>query len=187
MDENLEAKSSGSDVGDELIQRHDGCGYCLLELMMTDKQRRLSVLDNEVSEKLDVSIAYASCHSGHQTSCEMMQAFLRSNYDNRSLTQWHDMEILKLDLSQNKKRDVNPEEAWTEWARPRESDNGQVYSLAERYKEIWDVGLNANGNQTISSQKIYEIAVSSIYSLLLKGLVFIKNESKIRQEKGIVL
>jgi hypothetical protein len=99
--------------------------------------------------------------------------------------------IWDLGKRNNKKSSYN--EAIPEWTKSRDLGRGIKESYAQRFREIWDLGLrkisedkNSGMRQNLTSPLIYEIVVASpaVYEQALAHLKKLVEESRQRDSVG---
>jgi hypothetical protein len=188
----MEVKLNGSK--EDLIRRSEGCDHCIFEEIFTEEQRKIKVLDVPVpqSHAHRVSIEYA-CGKNYAGVCQMKYAAMSAFPDDFVACQLGAIKDFIWDLGKKNNRRSSYNEAIPEWTRQQDLGRGIQESYAQRFREIWNLGLrkisedkHSGTRQNLTSPQIYEIVVSSPQAYeqavsLLKKLV---EESKQRDSVG---
>ena len=188
----MEVKFNGSK--EDLISRSEGCDYCIFEEILSDEQRKIKVLDVPVpqSHAHRASIEYA-CGKNYAGVCPMKYAAMRGFPDDFTACQFGAIKDFIWDLGKRNNRKTGYNEAIGEWTKSQNLGRGIVESYAQRFREIWNLGLrkisedkNSGTRQNLTSPQIYEIVAASqkIYELALILLKKLIEESRQRDSSG---
>lgn len=154
---------------EDLIKRTEACDHCIFEEIFTEDQRKIKVLDVPVpqSHAHRISIEYA-CGKNYAGVCAMKYAAMRAFPDDFIACQLGAIKDFIWDLGKKHKRRSDYAEAIPEWTKHQDLGRGIKESYAERFREIWKLGLrkisedkHSGMRQNLTSPQIYEIVVSS--------------------------
>jgi hypothetical protein len=172
---------------EKLVERPAGCDYCPFEDMLTDDQRRRSVLSKDIP-KVHISRRTIEqiCGNDYDDVCEMKYVVERVPSDNRAAVQNACVGIFLWDLGKYHKRRFKFPEGFFEWCKEKDLGRGFKESYASRFREIWDLG-DYDGKQDISSRGMYKLVVSSpvTYNLAVSLHNSLKEEHGSREEFGV--
>lgn len=188
----MEVNFNGSK--DDLIRRGEGCDYCIFEEILTEEQRKIKVLDQPVpqSHAHRVSIEYA-CGENYAGVCPIKYAAMRAFPDDFTACQHGAIKDFIWDLGKRSNKRTGYKEAIQEWTKSQDLGRGIKESYAERYREIWNLGLRkisddirSGMRQNLTSPQIYEIVVASpaVYESALALLKKLTEESRQRDSVG---
>lgn len=173
-------KISGVNGGpEELIKRCDPCDYCIFEDILSEEQRKLKVLDLPIPKNHVHRVTIEQiCGQEYDEVCPMKYAAMRSLYDDFMAAQFGAVNIFIWDLGKEKRRKVNYDEALREWTKEQDFGRGKKESYAERFRNLWDLGLREEDSQVLTSRHIYEIVTqtSEVYGMELEVLDNLKKE-----------
>ena len=177
---------------EDLIRRCDDCDYCIFEDILTDEQRKIKVLDLEIPKNHAhrASLEYV-CGENHDGVCVMKYAAMRGIASDEVACQLGSVKDFMWDLGKKYNRPVRYPEAIPEWTKSQELGRDKLESFAERFREVYNLGLreiNKNGNgeviirQNLTSPGIYEVVIASpwVYDSSIKDLTALKKESEER-------
>jgi hypothetical protein len=188
----MEVKLNGTK--EDLISRGTGCDYCIFEEILSVEQRRNKVLDLPVPQghAHRISIEYA-CGKNYADVCPMKYAAMRGFPDDFTACQLGAIKDFIWDLGKRNNKRSGYNEAIPEWTRSQDLGRGTIESYAQRFREIWNLGLrkisedrNSGMRQNLTSPQIYEIVVSSpaVYETALTFLKKLVEESRQRDSVG---
>ena len=147
---------------ENLIQRCKECDYCSFEDMLTEEQRNISVLKNPIPDRhIHREVVEQICGRHYDQVCVMKYAVERVPSNDENAIQIACVGIYRWDLGKQLQKAVKIPEAFISWGNPRDLGRGVKESLAERFREIWRLGLREKEHQSISVRNIYEIVVST--------------------------
>jgi hypothetical protein len=179
---------------EDLICRSDKCDFCIFEEILSEEQRKIKVLDRPVpqSHAHRVSIEYA-CGKNYAGVCPIKYAAMRAFPDDFTACQYGAIKDFIWDLGKRCNRKTCYHEAIQEWTKSQDLGRAIIESYAQRFREIWNLGLrkisedkHSGMRQNLTAPQIYEIVVASpaVYesaSTLLKKLT---EESRQRDSVG---
>jgi hypothetical protein len=179
---------------EDLIRRSEGCDYCIFEEIFSEEQRKIKVLDIPVpqSHAHRVSIEYA-CGKNYAGVCPMKYAAMRAFPDDFIACQLGAIKDFIWDLGKRTNNKSGYPEAIPEWTKSQDLGRGIKESYAQRFREIWNLGLrkisednNSGVRQNLTSPHIYEIVVASpgVYEQALALLKKLVEESRQRDSVG---
>ncbi len=179
---------------EDLIHRSEGCDYCIFEEIFTEEQRKIKVLDVPLpqSHAHRVSIEYA-CGKNYAGVCPMKYAAMRAFPDDFVACQLGAIKDFIWDLGKKYNRRSSYTEAIPEWTKQQDLGRGIQESYAERFREVWTLGLrkinedkHSGMRQNLTSPQIYEIVVSSpeVYDKAVALLKKLAEESRQRDSVG---
>ena len=179
---------------EDLIKRSEGCDYCIFEEIFTEEQRKIKVLDVPVpqSHAHRVSIEYA-CGKNYAGVCAMKYAAMRAFPDDFVACQLGAIKDFIWDLGKKYNRQSSYTEAIREWTRQQDLGRGIQESYAQRFRDVWKLGLrkisedkHSGMRQNLTSPQIYEIVVASpeVYENALALLKKLEEESRQRDSVG---
>jgi hypothetical protein len=179
---------------DDIIRRGEKCDYCIFEDILTEEQRKKKVLDKPVpqSHAHRISIEYA-CGKNYAGVCPMKYAAMRGFPDDFTACQLGAIKDFIWDLGKRNNKRTSYNEAIPEWTRSQDLGRGIQESYAQRFREIWNLGLrkisddkHSGLRQNLTSPQIYEIVVASpaVYESALALLKKLTEESGQRDSIG---
>ena len=179
---------------DDLISRSDKCDYCIFEEILTEEQRKIKVLDQPVpqSHAHRVSIEYA-CGKNYAGVCQIKYAAMRAFPDDCTACQYGAIKDFIWDLGKRNHKKTGYHEAIQEWTKDQDLGRGIKESYAQRYREIWNLGLrkisedkHSGMRQNLTAPQVYEIVVASpaVYESALTLLKKLIEESRQRDSIG---
>jgi hypothetical protein len=179
---------------EDLICRSEGCDYCIFEDILSVEQRKIKVLDVPVpqSHAHRVSIEYA-CGKNYAEVCPMKYAAMRGFPDDFTACQLGAIKDFIWDLGKRNNNKSGYSEAIPEWTKSQDLGRAIIESYAQRFREIWGLGLrktsedkNSGVRQNLTSPQIYEIVVASpgVYEQALALLKKLVEESRQRDSVG---
>ncbi|MBN2020636.1 MAG: hypothetical protein JW749_10485 [Sedimentisphaerales bacterium] len=188
----MEVKLNGSK--EDLIGRSEECDYCIFEELLSVEQRKIKVLDLPVpqSHAHRVSIEYA-CGKNYAGVCLIKYAAMRAFPDDFTACQLGAIKDFIWDLGKRNNTKSGYNEAIPEWTKSQDLGRGIKESYAQRFREIWNLGLRKINNerpsemrQDLTSPLIYEIVVASptAYESALTLLRKLTEESRQRDSVG---
>jgi hypothetical protein len=188
----MEVKSNGSK--EDLIGRPERCDYCIFEEILTEEQRKIKVLDQPVpqSHAHRVSIEYA-CGKNYAGVCPIKYAAMRAFPDDFTACQYGAIKDFIWDLGKQNNKKISYHEAIQEWTKSQDLGRGIIESYAQRFREIWNLGLikinedkHSGMRQNLTSPLIYEIVVASpaVYVSAVTLLKKLTEESRQRDSVG---
>ena len=175
---------------EDLIGRPEKCDYCIFEEILTEEQRKIKVLDQPVpqSHAHRVSIEYA-CGKNYAGVCPFKYAAMRAFPDDCTACQYGSIKDFIWDLGKRNHKKTSYKEAIQEWTKSQDLGRGIKESYAQRFREIWNLGLrkisedkHSGMRQNLTSPQIYEIVVASpaVYESALTLLKKLTEESRQR-------
>jgi hypothetical protein len=179
---------------EDLIRRTEGCDFCIFEEILSEEQRKIKVLDVPVpqSHAHRVSIEYA-CGKNYAGVCPIKYAAMRAFPDDFTACQYGAIKDFIWDLGKRNNKATSYHEAIQEWTKSQDLGRGIKESYAQRFREIWNLGLRKIGEdifsglrQNLTSPLIYEIVVASpaVYESALTLLKKLTEESRQRDSVG---
>jgi hypothetical protein len=188
----MEVNYNGSK--EDLIGRPEKCDYCIFEEILTEEQRKIKVLDQPVpqSHAHRVSIEYA-CGKNYAGVCPFKYAAMRAFPDDATACQYGAIKDFIWDLGKRNRKKTSYKEAIQEWTKNQDLGRGIKESYAQRFREIWNLGLRkisedkqSGMRQNLTSPQIYEIVVASpaVYESALTLLKKLIEESWQRDSVG---
>jgi hypothetical protein len=179
---------------EDLIGRPEKCDYCIFEEILTEEQRKKKVLDLPVPQghAHRVSIEY-SCGKNYAGVCPLKYAAMRGFPDDFTACQLGAIKDFIWDLGKKNNKKSGYNEAIPEWTRDQDMGRGIKESYAQRFREIWNLGLrkisddkHSGMRQNLTSPQIYEIVVASpqVHELALTLLEKLTEESRQRDSVG---
>jgi hypothetical protein len=188
----MEVKLNGSK--EDLICRNEACDYCIFEEILSAEQRKIKVLDRPVpqSHAHRVSIEYA-CGKNYAGVCPMKYAAMRAFPDDATACQYGAIKDFIWDLGKRRNKKTDYHEAIQEWTKNQDLGRGIQESYAQRFRDIWNLGLRkisedkfSGLRQNLTSPQIYEIVVASpaVYEMALTLLRKLSEESRQRDAVG---
>ncbi|MGA2070721.1 MAG: hypothetical protein ABSG97_05170 [Sedimentisphaerales bacterium] len=188
----MEVNYNGSK--EDLIGRPEKCDYCIFEEILTEEQRKIKVLDQPVpqSHAHRVSIEYA-CGKNYAGVCPFKYAAMRAFPDDATACQYGAIKDFIWDLGKRNRKKTSYKEAIQEWTKSQDLGRGIKESYAQRFREIWNLGLRkisedkqSGMRQNLTSPQIYEIVVASpaVYESALTLLKKLIEESWQRDSVG---
>jgi hypothetical protein len=188
----MEVNYNGSK--EDLIRRPDRCDYCIFEDILTEEQRKMKVLDQPVpqSHAHRVSIEYG-CGKNYAGVCPLKYAAMRAFPDDCTACQYGAIKDFIWDLGKRSDKKTGYQEAIQEWTKSQDLGRGIKESYAQRFREIWNLGLrkisedkHSGTRQNLTAPMIYEIVVASpaVYESALTLLKKLAEESHIRDSVG---
>ena len=179
---------------DDLIRRSERCDYCIFEEILTEEQRKIKVLDQPVpqSHAHRVSIEYA-CGKNYAGVCQIKYAAMRAFPDDCTACQYGAIKDFIWDLGKRNHKKTGYHEAIQEWTKDQDLGRGIKESYAQRYREIWNLGLrkisddiHSGMRQNLTAPQVYEIVVASpvVYESALTLLKKLIEESRQRDSIG---
>jgi hypothetical protein len=179
---------------DDLICRSEKCDYCIFEEILTEEQRKIKVLDLPVpqSHAHRVSIEYA-CGKNYAGVCQIKYAAMRAFPDDCTACQYGAIKDFIWDLGKRNHKKTGYHEAIQEWTKDQDLGRAIIESYAQRYREIWNLGLrkisedqHSGMRQNLTAPQIYEIVVASpaVYESALTLLKKLIEESRQRDSIG---
>jgi hypothetical protein len=188
----MEVKLNGSK--EDLICRNEECDYCIFEEILSAEQRKIKVLDQPVpqSHAHRVSIEYA-CGKNYAGVCPMKYAAMRAFPDDATACQYGAIKDFIWDLGKRTNQKIGYHEAIKEWTKNQDLGRGIQESYAQRFRDIWNLGLRkisedkfSGLRQNLTSPQIYEIVVASpvVYEMSLALLKKLAEESHQRDAVG---
>ncbi len=179
---------------EDLICRGEGCDYCIFEEILSAEQRKIKVLDLPVPQghAHRVSIEYA-CGKNYAEVCPMKYAAMRGFPDDFTACQLGAIKDFIWDLGKRNNNKSGYSEAIPEWTKSQDLGRGTKESYAQRFREIWNLGLrkisedkHPGMRQNLTSPHIYEIVVASpaVYESALILLEKLTEESRQRDSVG---
>jgi hypothetical protein len=180
---------------EDLISRSGGCDYCIFEELLCKEQRKVKALEAPVPQNHAhrTSIEYA-CGENYAGVCPMKYAAMRAFPDDFTVCQFGAIKDFIWDLGKRDNKRSGYNEAIPEWTKSQDLGRGIKESYAQRFREIWNLGLrnisknkNSGMRQNLTSPLIYEIVVASpeVYELALTLLKKLVEESNKRDFDGI--
>ena len=188
----MEVKLNGSK--EDLICRTERCDYCIFEEILSEEQRKIKVLDQPIpqSHAHRVSIEY-SCGKNYAGVCPIKYAAMRAFPDDFTACQHGAIKDFIWDLGKRSNKKTGYDEAIQEWTKSQDLGTGYKESYAQRFREIWNLGLrkisedeHSGMRQNLTSPLIYEIVVASpaVYESALTLLKKLTEESRQRDSVG---
>ena len=188
----MEVKFNGSK--EDLICRPERCDYCIFEEILTEEQRKIKVLDQPVpqSHAHRTSIEYA-CGKNYAGVCPIKYAAMRAFPDDLTACQFGAIKDFIWDLGKRSNKKTGYKEAIQEWTKSQDLGRGIKESYAQRFREIWNLGLikisedkQSGMRQNLTAPLIYEIVVASpaVYESALTLLKKLTEESRQRDSVG---
>lgn len=188
----MEIKFNGSK--EDLIRRSEGCDFCIFEEILSEEQRRIKVLDVPVpqSHAHRISIEYA-CGKNYAGVCPMKYAAMRGFPDDFTACQLGAIKDFIWDLGKRNNKKSSYNEAIPEWTKNQDLGRGIKESYAQRFREVWNLGLrkmsedkNSGMKQNLTSPQIYEVVVASpqVYEQALALLKKLVEEYRQRDSVG---
>jgi hypothetical protein len=188
----MEVNFNGSK--EDLIGRTEKCDYCIFEEILSEEQRKIKVLDQPIpqSHAHRVSIEYA-CGENYAGVCPIKYAAMRAFPDDFTACQYGAIKDFIWDLGKRSNKKTGYREAIQEWTKSQDLGRGTKESYAQRFREIWNLGLikisedkHSGMRQNLTSPLIYEIVVASpaVYELALTFLKKLTEESQQRDSVG---
>jgi hypothetical protein len=179
---------------DDPIYRSKKCDYCIFEEILTDEQRKRKVLDKPVpqSHAHRVSIEYA-CGKNNADVCEMKYAAMRAFPDDFTACQFGALKDFIWDLGKRNHKKTGYYEAIAEWTKNQDLGRGIMESYAQRFRDIWNLGLrkisedkHSGTRQNLTAPQIYEVVVASpvVYESAVNLLKKLTEESHQRDSVG---
>jgi hypothetical protein len=179
---------------DDLISRSERCDYCIFEEILTEEQRKIKVLDQPIpqSHAHRVSIEYA-CGKNYAGVCPFKYAAMRAFPDDFTACQYGAIKDFIWDLGKRNNKKTGYHEAIQEWTKSQDLGRGLIESYAQRFREIWNLGLrkisedkHSGTRQNLTAPQIYEIVVASsaVYESALALLKKLTEESRQRDSVG---
>jgi len=179
---------------DDLIRRSEGCDYCIFEEIFSEEQRKRKVLDVPVpqSHAHRISIEYA-CGKNYAGVCPMKYAAMRAFPDDSIACQLGAIKDFIWDLGKRNNKKSDYKEAISEWTKTRDLGGMTKGSYAQRFREIWNLGLrkisedkNSGMRQNLTAPQIYEMVVASteVYEQAVALLKKLVEESRQRDSVG---
>jgi len=177
---------------ENLIKKLEICDYCRCEKMLTDAQRNREVLKKPIPENhIHRELVEQICGKQYDGVCEMKYAMERINCNERVAAQNVCVEMYSYDLAKKFNRPISFEESSKFWSKEIEYQGKRIKSKAEKYEEIWNLGLREGildtnrkkkERQSLSIWYIYEIIVApeETYQLAVKLQKKLQNEHKKR-------
>ena len=170
---------------EDLIYRCESCDYCIFEDILPEEQRKIKVLDSPLPENHLHRVTIENiCGKNHDEVCPMKYAAMRSAYDDFMASQFGAIKDFIWDLGKRNGRKTGYSEAMKEWAKTQDLGNGGKESYAERFRNVWNLGLRKN-RQNLTAPQIYEIVVSSA-EVYKQGVSFLDNLKKEHKERDMV-
>lgn len=207
METPMEGSNEELEPDDALIERCYGCDFCVFEKILRPKQRKRNVLNEPIPRgaHLHRQLIEDLCSRDMDDPCEMKYAAMRASITPFFAAQYGCVDNATWDLGKRSGdelhelygKDIDPKrlsmtdglEFWT-----MENDKGRGFSesYAERFREIWNLGLRPDGGpdtekQILSTRDIYETVIASpeTYETGLKLYTAKKEEAKQRCIYGI--
>jgi len=188
----MEVNYNGSK--EDLICRGEGCEYCIFEEILTEEQRKRKVLDQPIpqSHAHRVSIEYA-CGKNYAGICPLKYAAMRAFPDDFTACQFGAIKDFIWDLGKRSNKKTGYREAIQEWTKSQDLGRGIKESYAQRFREIWYLGLikisedkHSGMRQNLTAPLIYEIVVASpaVYESALTLFKKLTEESRLRDSVG---
>jgi len=179
---------------EDLIRRSEGCDYCIFEEIFSEEQRKRKVLDVPVpqSHAHRVSIEYA-CGKNYAGVCPMKYAAMRAFPDDCIACQLGAIKDFIWDLGKRSNKKSDYKQAIPEWTKQQDLGRGIQESYAQRFREIWNLGLrkisedkHSGVRQNLTSPQIYEMVVASpaVYEQTVALLKKLVEESRQRDSVG---
>jgi hypothetical protein len=179
---------------EDLICRSEKCDYCIYEEILSDEQRKRKVLDLPVpqSHAHRVSIEYA-CGKNYAGVCPIKYAAMRAFPDDFTACQYGAIKDFIWDLGKQRNHTTCYHEAIQEWTKSQDLGRGLIESYAQRFRDIWNLGLrkisddvHSGMRQNLTAPQIYEIVVASpaVYESALTLLKKLTEESRQRDSVG---
>ena len=188
----MEVNFNGSK--EDLIGRTERCDYCIFEEILTEEQRKIKVLDLPIpqSHAHRISIEYA-CGKNYAGVCPIKYAAMRAFPDDFTACQFGAIKDFIWDLGKRNNKKTGYKEAIQEWTKSQDLGRGIKESYAQRFREIWNLGLikisedkHSGMRQNLTAPLIYEIVVASpaVYESALTLLKKLTEESRLRDSVG---
>ena len=188
----MEVNFNGSK--EDLIGRTERCDYCIFEEILTEEQRKIKVLDLPIpqSHAHRISIEYA-CGKNYAGVCPIKYAAMRAFPDDFTACQFGAIKDFIWDLGKRSNKKTCYHEAIQEWTKSQDLGRGTKESYAQRFREIWNLGLikisedkHSGMRQNLTAPLIYEIVVASpaVYESALTLLKKLTEESRLRDSVG---
>ena len=179
---------------EDLIGRSGGCDFCIFEELLSEEQRKVKVLEVPVPQNHAhrASIEYA-CGKNYAGVCPMKYAAMRAFPDDFTACQYGAIKDFIWDLGKRNNKRTEYNEAIREWTENQDLGRGIKESYAQRFREIWNLGLrkisddrNSGMRQNLTSPLIYEIVVAcpKVYDTALTLLKTLIEESRQRDSVG---
>jgi len=180
----------------DLIKRCDECSYCPFETILTVSQRDRSVLDVPLRRRHPHRETIEQvCGKRYDGVCEMKYATMRAELSDFDLAQFGAViKNFAYDCGKALGRKVGGDEAFRMWTMPQNLGRGIIESYAERFRDVWNLGLREfegedEPHQTLSELSLYErvLTKGENYDAVLRNLMGLKEESLERDNVGVVL
>ena len=179
---------------EDLIKRCADCDYCVFEHILFENQRKIKVLDLPLPKNhIHRSIIEQVCGRNYDNVCPMKYAAMRSGLEDFMAAQFGGaVKDFMWDLGKKYNRKVEYDEALPEWTKDQDLGRGKQESYAERFRDIWNLGLreikegkkkNKITRQNLTASMIYEIVIANPknYETAFNLLKKLKDESKKRE------
>lgn len=153
---------------DDLIERCSTCEHCIFEEILSPEQRKMKVLKLRIPDYHVHRITIEQiCGRNYDEVCFMKYAAMRALCDDCTAMQMGVIKHFVWDLGKARKKRVTFEEAFHDWTRVQDLGRGVEESYAERFAEVWNLGIRAvtsNGvvikKQILTADQIYEIVMA---------------------------
>ena len=153
---------------DDPIRKLDNCEHCIFEEILSDKQRKIKVLDLDNTENhIHRIVVEQLCGKHYDKVCPMKYAAMKTSVDDRTATQMGVVNHYLWDLGKNQKKKLKFEDAMTDWLSVKDLGRGLEESYANRFDIIYDFGIrrveigrDIIEKQILTSDAIYEIVIS---------------------------
>ncbi len=174
------------DKPEDLIQKCNGCDFCVFERILTDEQRKRKVLAEPVPQNhMHREMIEQMCGMYHdEEACWMKYAAMRvADMDDFTAAQWN--AVIKrhiFRLGEQRREDQTFDEAWRDWTEVRDLGGDRRDCYADRFRKLWNVGLrkgNSNGQgQALKELMMYELSVAprEIYEMSMIPFRYLQTE-----------
>lgn len=176
---------------DDLINKCDGCHYCIFEEILKPEQRKIKTLD-EKNPKIHIHriVVEQLCGKQYDEVCPMKYAAMKASVDDRTAVQMAVIKDYVWDMGRRYKKHILFPIAMKKWTAPQDLGRKKLESRAKRYNDVWNRGIRhitvddeSIENQILTADLIYEIIMTSAreYEKWLKRLDQLKEDHAERE------
>jgi len=177
---------------DDLIERCYTCSHCIFEDILSDKQRKIKVLNYKIPKHhVHRNIIEQLCGRQYDGVCPMKYAAMRATVDDRTAVQMAVIKNYVWDMGKRYKKKIKYTEAMKRWTMRQDLGGKKEESRASRYDEIWDRGIRniivdnkPMENQLLTADLIYEIIMTNSEDYAIWLIMLDKLEIEHKERHG---
>jgi hypothetical protein len=168
FEEKCEMKVNIEGSPEDLIKKCKGCKYCIFEDILANKQRKIKVLDCKIPKNhVHRIIIEQICGKQYDEVCPMKYAAMRAFCDDRTAMQMGVVKNYIWDLGKKYHKKIEYRQALKDWTTSQDLGRNIIESYAERYNEIWALGVRIVKEddeiiqkQVLTADLIYEMVMA---------------------------